>query len=354
MRDKRYNIWVALAIVPLVAVPLYFLLRAIYALPPAASVEAQEVIDPLMQGHFVMIAALFALIMVIMLYAVVVFRRRPGEEGEGTYIHGITWLEYTWTLAPLILVVIFGWWGVSGLAQITSTENDDTAIDVLAIGQQWAWVFQYGDAEGASGAELVLPVGEPVLLRMTSRDVLHSFWVPEFRVKQDLLPEKETVLRFTPSVEGEYKVRCAEICGLSHAYMLADVRVVSRAEYDDYLDVISDLPDPDDFAGWGELHYQAYGCAGCHSLDGSELVGPSWQGIWMRESVMSDGTVVVSDEEYIRNSILNPNLQLVEGYAANLMPQNYGEQFAQDPSGRDIVRDLTEFMKTLSTEPNAQ
>lgn len=351
MRSNKFHLGVGLILVLVFTVPLYLLLRGIgpfgqvrgiYQLPLAASAEATR-IDTLFDAHFLLISFLFSLIVVLMLYAVVVFRRRPGDEGDGQFIHGSTSLEVAWTVAPLIAVVFFGAWGWSLLNDITAPAPEPLIVEVE--GRQWAWNFAYPDAEGATSAELVLPVGRPVELHMESVDVLHSFWVPEFRVKQDLVPGRETVLRMTPSVEGQYKVRCAEICGLSHAYMLAPVRVVSQAVYEDYLEQISNLPETAE--AWGQKHWQDYGCSGCHSLDGSDMVGPTWQGLYLREEQMEDGATIIADEAYITNSILNPNAQIVAGYPANIMPQNYGEQFARNQYQRDVIADLIAFIQTL-------
>lgn len=359
MRSNKFHLGIALGVLtPIATVLLYALLRGwriwefgsvdgIYKLPIAAAEEARP-IDLLFDAHFVLIAFLFALIMVPMLYSIVRFRRRPGEEGDGEYVHGNTALEITWTVLPLFLVVGFGI--VSSLVLADITQAQPNALVVEVYGQQWAWSFAYPDADGATAGELVLPVGEPVELHMRSLDVLHSFWVPEFRVKQDLLPGPEdefTLLRFTPSVTGNYTVRCAEICGFSHAYMNAPVRVVSATEYERFLQNIADVPDVNDLAGWGAKHYVDYGCQGCHSLDGTDLIGPTWLGIWQREEQLADGTTIIVDEEYLRNSILNPNLQIVAGYPEGQMPENYGERFEGDPYNRDEVVDLIEFMKTL-------
>lgn len=335
---------------------LRWLLNIIFALPSASSLEALS-IDTLSSAHFWMISLLFSLIMVLMLYAAVVFRREPDDEEDGPHIHGNTTLEITWTIIPLIIVLAFGVWGSFMLIDITRAEPGEMRVGV--VGQQWAWSFNYPEYGDFTSGELVLPVNQPVVFEMITRDVIHSFWVVEFRVKQDLLPGSVQELRITPIEEGEYKVRCAEICGQLHSNMLAPVRVVSQAEFDAWIEErlaapqFGELTPEERGAIWHSN--EGFGCAACHSVDGTLLAAPSWLGIYGREEVLDDGTVVIVDDAYITDSILNPNHQIVEGYQPNLMPQNYEELFTareteiltNEGVEISIIDDLIAFMKTL-------
>lgn len=349
MRNNRTHFLIAGGLVVVATVVVHFILAAIYQLPVAASAQA-EPIDQLFRAHFWLIAFLFSLVVVFMVYAVFVFRRRPGEEGDGVYTHGNTTLEVTWTVLPLILVIGFAIWGSQVLVEITSAQSNEMVVKVT--GQQWDWSFEYPAQDGIKSNEMVVPVGQPLLLEMNALDVLHSFWVPEFRVKQDLVPGQTTLLRVTPTEEGEYKVRCAEICGLSHHAMRRPVRVVSAAEFEAWVQAASELPtDP---VARGALWYEQYGCSACHSLDGSAKPGPTWLGLIGREEALSDGSTVVVDETYITNSILAPNEQLVAGFQPNIMPANYGERFTQDAAQLaaegievDFIADLLAFMETI-------
>lgn len=357
MRNRRHYIVVA-ALVLVVSVLLYFLLTLLYKLPTAASQEAVT-IDNMFDVYFGLIAFMFSLIMVIMLYAVFAFRRKAGDTTDAPHIHGNTRLEITWTVVPIFIVLGLSAWGASTLGELTKTSQDD--MQVRVIGQQWSWSFEYPEYENIASGELVLPAGQPVLLKMRSRDVIHSFWVPEFRVKQDLLPGRDTELRFTPTEPGNYALRCAEICGLSHTDMVADVRVVSQGEFDAWVNerlaapVFAELS-PEER---GQIWYSADGgfaCLGCHTIDGAPGVGPTWLGLYGRQETMEDGTTVTVDDAYIRQSILEPNAQIVAGFPANVMSaQDYetlfdnrqAEILASEGIEIDIIDDLIAYIKTL-------
>lgn len=337
-------------LVAVLFVIVYVLLRTIYQLPVPASAEAAG-IDALFEAHFLLISFLFSLVVGFMLYSFVVFRRRPGDESDGDHFHGHTGLEIVWTIVPLGLVIFFGVWGAQLLGDITEPKADEMPIRV--VGRQWSWFFEYPVLNDLRSDELVLPVDRPVLLQMESEDVIHSFWVPEFRVKQDLLPGQVRDLRFTPSEIGEYRLRCAEMCGAQHANMLATVRVVSQSEFEAWSQeqsvVVTELT-PEER---GETWYTQFGCNSCHSLDGTVVVGPSWQNLYGVERELESGETVVVDEEYLRISITDPHAQLVAGFPA-VMPENFEEQFAQEEEQYegevDILQDLIAFIRAQSEE----
>ncbi|MDI9546227.1 MAG: cytochrome c oxidase subunit II [Chloroflexota bacterium] len=228
--DIRHFI-IAGVLVAITTVLLDLLLKAILPMPVQGSHQAQ-VIDQLTSWHLTLIAFLFSLVVVIMLYSLFVFRKKDGDESEGAHFEGNTVLEIAWTVIPLIVVFVFGFFGVRALSDVTRAAPDEITVNVT--GFQWSWLFEYPDS-GVASNELVLPVDRAARMDMTSRDVIHSFWIPEMRVKQDLVPGMTTTLRFTPSVTGEYTVDCAELCGLSHYSMVAPVRIVEQAEYEQWL-----------------------------------------------------------------------------------------------------------------------
>lgn len=291
-------------------------------LPVQASQQAMT-IDGLFNIHFWLIAFFFSLIVVFILYSVVVFRRRKGEQGDGVYSTGNIRLEIIWTVVPIGIVL---WLAVIGSAYLADVERPDPqAMQVDVFAQQWAWRFQYDN--GAVSPDLVLPVDRQVLLRLHSEDVIHSFYVPEFRIKQDVLPGGEAYvrdLRVTPSQQGQFKVRCAELCGQLHYDMLADVIVVAGPEFDRWLEQQAAECDQSD-AECGQRWATQFGCVACHSLDGTVVVGPSWQGLFGSEERLADGTSVTVNADYLRESILDPNAKFVEGFAPGIMPQNFAE-----------------------------
>jgi cytochrome c oxidase subunit 2 len=302
-------------------------------LPLEASRQAQ-VIDPLFGIHGWLIAFFFSLIVVFMLYSVVVFRRRKGEQGDGAYFHGNFRLEIIWTVVPLIIVLALAVIGADTLANVERRYPDEVTVEVNA--SQWTWRFHYEN--GATSNQLVLPVDQPILLRLHSDDVIHSFFVPEFRIKQDVLPggpEFTRELRITPTELGRYKVRCAELCGQLHYNMLADVSVVTQAEFDRFIEQSAqECTDPPHICG--QRWAQQFGCVACHSVDGSVIVGPSWLGIADEEVQLDDGSFVTVDAGYLRESIIDPNAKVVNGFVEGVMPQNFRE-ILTEPQINDLV-----------------
>lgn len=325
----------------IVTAGLIFLLENINLLPVAASAESNS-IDRLFGLHIQVIAFLFALIMVFMLYSVVVFRRKPGETGDGKYFHSNTGLEIVWTVVPLITVLYFSYLGGVSLKEITTPASDELVVEV--IGSQWAWRFDYPDA-GVTSTVMNLPVDRTILLKLTSPDVIHSFWVPEFRVKQDAVPGLVREMRITPTQLGAFKVRCAELCGLDHTSMLADVNVMSKAEFNRWIEgeqsILANLENLTP-AQRGERVAQENACIGCHSIDGSQKAGPTWLNVFGSEEALVGGGSVTVDEEYLRESIIDPAAQVVDGYA-NIMPNVYADTLSDAD-----VNNLIEYIKSLS------
>ncbi|MEZ4511063.1 MAG: cytochrome c oxidase subunit II [Chloroflexota bacterium] len=349
-----------LAIVAVLIVVATLLLRVffgwLFTLPVAASTQAGP-IDGFFSIHFWMISFLFALIMVLMLYSAVAFRRRPDDHEDGPHIHSNTALEIGWTVIPTVIVLGFGVYGAILLNNLIAPQQGEITIQVEA--RQWGWKFTYPEHDNLVSGQLALEIGQPIVLELSSVDVLHSFWVPEFRMKQDLVPGRTTTLRLEPTKEGSYKVRCAEICGTGHADMRAEVLVMEPAAYAAWIEEASNVPvyaelEP---AERGQLWYSDpnLNCVACHSADGTALAGPTWQAIIGRQEALADGSSVVIDADYIRNSVLDPNAQIVAGFQPNVMPQNLAdtigeiEQNILDTQGTevDIINDLIAFMETL-------
>jgi cytochrome c oxidase subunit II len=318
---------------------VYWLLSNIGLLPIAASAQAKP-IDDLFNLHYFVIAFLFSLICVFLGYSLIVFRRKPGEDGDGVHFRGNNRLEVIWTVVPLGIVIYFAYLGSVSLAE--TRRVDPQAIEITVVGGQWFWRFEYPEY-GIVSSELVMPVNKQALLKLTSVDVIHSFWVPEFRVKQDLLPGENLVreLRVTPTILGEYKVRCAEMCGTQHAYMESPVVVVSQADFDAWVQAELEAIGTDPVTR-GERWSRNNGCLSCHSIDGSINVGPTWLGLFGTTHELTDGSVVTVDDEYLWVSIVDPNAQIPVGYPPGVMPQNY-----QDTIPEQQILEIIEYIKSL-------
>lgn len=270
----------------------------------------------------------------VMIYFVIKYHRTRNP--KATNIEGNTKLEILWTVIPLILVLImfyYGWIGYRPMRQVP-----EGAIPVKAIGQMWSWMFEYPN--GKKSSELIVPINKPVKLDLFSRDVLHSLYIPAFRIKEDVVPGKNNYMWFTAQREGEYDIFCAEYCGDRHSYMLSKVRVLPEAEYEKWL-TTSDIP-----AGEhpGLTLLKQNGCVVCHSLDGVKIVGPSFKGIYGHEvEVITGGQErkVVVDDAYILSSIYDPNADVVKGFNPGLMI-SYKQQIPEED-----VKKIIEFIKEL-------
>lgn len=285
--------------------------------PVAASAQAAS-IDQLWHWEVMVISFLFSLIVVPMLYSIFVFRQKKGEMLNGEHIEGNTRLEIAWTVVPLVVVMIFAYFGAYSLGEVRRVDPNALVINVQA--RQFTWTFEYPEY-GFISTDLHLPVDRQVVLKMESADVIHSFWVPEFRVKQDVVPGRVTEYRITPTLEGSYKVRCAELCGTSHAYMENAVIVDSQTAYDawvaEQVQIAAESQTPE---GRGKILATSQGCVGCHSIDGSRLTGPTWLGLYGSEVTLADGSTVTAEDAFLAESILDPNAKVVESFAPVMPP----------------------------------
>lgn len=301
--------------------------------PALASQEGGR-IDDLLRIQFLLIVAIFSLVVGFAVYAVFAFRKREGDEEAGLNIHGHPVLEISWTVVPLIIVLTLSAMTTRDFFWMRRAEYD---MVVRVTGRQFSWDFEYPEY-GVTTNELVVPLGKRIRFELTSVDVIHSFWVPEWRVKEDAVPGMTTYAYVTPTETGEFKLRCAELCGAAHAMMLAPVRVVDQVEFEAW--VMEQQP-PTDPVVLGERLVQRL-CMSCHSLDGSPSIGPTFLGMFGREERLTDGTTVVVDEAYIVESIREPNAKVVEGYQA-IMPA-----FGPDTLSDEEIQAIIAFLKTLS------
>lgn len=300
------------------AVGTYLGLDALELMPDQASAQAVP-IDWMWDWQVRAISFLFALIVVPLVYSLIVFRRKKGDTSDAEHIEGNTKLEIAWTIAPLFIVMAFAYMGSYSLSEVRRV--DPQAMIVKVHARQFSWSFEYPEYGGFVSNELHMPIGKQVLLQMDSTDVIHSFWVPEFRVKQDVVPGRVTELRVTPILPGSYKVRCAELCGSAHYNMEGRVVVSDAAAFQQWvLEQQAAYAAAQTPEAKGELLAKNNGCFGCHSPIGAALVGPTWKGLFGSNVQLADGTTVTADEAFIKQSILEPSAKIVAGFeTANAM-----------------------------------
>lgn len=306
-----------------------------YMLPPARSTVAGDT-DALFSFINITSFILLAGITVAILYFAWKYRRRSDEDVTPVITHNNK-LEITWSVIPLILVMIVFGWGFTGYMNL-STPPDD-AYEIRVVGKSWLWEFHYSNGT-TSVNEMNVPVNRPVKLVMSSDDVIHSFFVPDFRVKKDVLPNRYSSLWFEATETGESIIFCTEYCGTQHSNMDAVVNIMPQDEFDEWLEAGDTVDEDMPPAERGEALVSRNGCTACHSADGSSGVGPSFSGLWDSERNFNDSESTTADENYIRESILEPNAKIVEGYDG-VMPSYQGVVNDQQ------IDDIIEYIKTL-------
>ena len=292
----------------------------------------------------------FIILNSVLIYFIFKYRRRSENDITSSIDHSMT-LEVAWTAIPTLIMAWLFIWGLVEFIKLRTVPENAMEINVTA--KQWTWDFIYPAELGENPKQaialktanvLYLEEGRPTKLIMKSTDVLHSFFVPAFRVKEDVVPNMYTYTSFTPIIppakkgndQVEYNIFCTEYCGKNHSYMLAKAVILSPSKFRQQMARIA-TEASNISAKRGEAIHQA-NCKSCHSLDGSRLVGPSFKELWKSERQFTDDTKAVADENYIRNSILNPNLQVVKDYPAAMPPQNYSEA---------EIQSIIEYIKTI-------
>ncbi|MBO6572289.1 MAG: cytochrome c oxidase subunit II [Balneola sp.] len=305
-----------------------------FMLPEAKSPTADST-DALF--HFINEVSLVLLIgiTIALIYFAIKYRRRSEDDETPVITHNNT-LEITWSVVPLLICfVIFGW-GYTGWLNLKSVP--DNAYEIQVNGFKWGWNVKY-DNGAQTLNEIHVPEGRPVKIVLQSSDVLHSFFVPDYRVKHDVVPGRYTYVWFEAEEAGESIVFCTEYCGTGHSDMLAKVIVHTEEDFQTWLEKngggVSGTP-----VEQGEQLVQLQGCTTCHSDDGSRLIGPSFKGLWGSEETLTDGSTVTVDENYLRESILNPGAKIVESYDNVMTP--YEGRISDDE-----ITNIIEYLKTL-------
>ena len=306
------------------------LLRHLLALPPQASSYARG-IDTL---HYVVIGCAFAVAaasFILIAIFLVKFRERPEPRKRVAKLP----VKVEIVLASITLAVFLAFW-IVGFEQYRDLRTPPAdAMRIYVVAKQWMWEAVYPDGVAVQD-DLRVPVGRPVVLLMTSRDVIHSFYVPSFRVKQDVLPGRITTLWFTATVPGTYDIECAEYCGAGHSRMLGHVIAMAPGEYSHWL-AGQGAPD---LAALGERLAAEKGCLRCHTVDGTPHLAPTWRHMYRSMVPLTNGTSVLADEAYLTESMMDPLAKIHAGYAP-IMPSFLGQL-----SGGDVAA-IVEYIRSL-------
>lgn len=252
-------------------------------------------------------------------YFVIKYRHRPGRKPEPSASHNDA-MELTWTIIPTIICVFLFLGGWNGYIDMQTRPAEPYTIKVTA--KKWSWDFEYPN--GLHLPDLHVPAGQPVELQMTSVDVLHSLWVPAFRVKQDVVPRRYSYIYFTATRPGTYRLYCTEYCGREHSLMKVKAHVHEPSVYDRYLSETKAAMQNMDPKDLGKLVWESKGCAACHTVDGSAKVGPTWKGAWGTTVNLAGGGSRPYDADYVKTAILEPQKELHSGYPSS-MPTYAGQ-----------------------------
>ncbi len=298
------------------AVSLFGLREGTFWLPPQRSTIAPAV-DNLFYTLLGISAFFFLLILGLMTLFVIRYRYRPGVGPQSDVKHS-TALEIFWSVIPLMIVTYIFYEGFVGYVQMRTVP--DNAYEIEVVAGQWSWLFLY---DGLEATELHVPADRPVRLVMRSDDVIHSLWIPDFRVKMDIVPGRKTETWFEAPWQGEtsrHALKCTEYCGTNHSTMLATVVVHRQADFDAWLADARAKDQSKPAKERGEDIYNRYSCIQCHSIDGTmevdgvEVVGPSFKGIWGETHEFSNAPDTEVDYEYLKESLFYPSEKIRRGY----------------------------------------
>ena len=272
-----------------------------------------------------------------MVYFAVKYKRKSDND-KVAYITHDTRLEVLWSVIPLVIFLLVFAWG--WIIYHDMRKMPENALEIHVTGRQWAWLTEYKN--GVKSPDIVVPVGRDVKIVLASEDVIHSLYIPSFRVKQDAVPGRYTALWFKADKMGEFHVFCTEFCGTSHSGMITKMRVVSQEDFDKWLveeSEVSALP----MAQRGAKIFQTRACASCHNVEGSAVkIGPSLAGTFGATHNMEDGSSAQVDDNYLRESILNSNAKIVKGFG----PRSAMPAFQGQLSEAEVTA-LIEYIKTL-------
>jgi cytochrome c oxidase subunit 2 len=308
--------------------------------PPRASAMAGE-LDALYMFLLAVSATMTVLIFFLVFFFAVKYRRRSPDDPMPKAIHNSIPLEIAWTVIPFGFMLIMFAWGTKMYYNEYTPPSMNT-LDIYVTGKQWMWKVQYPGGQRDIN-ELHVPTGQSVKLTLASEDVIHSFFIPAFRIKHDVVPGHYETFWFQPTLPGRYHLFCAEYCGTGHSKMGGWVTVMEPAAYEAWL---SGGATGASMADQGEKLFEQYGCVNCHGMDKNGR-GPSLRNIFGHAVQLENGQTVIADEAYLRESVFNPNAKIVAGYHRDVMPEFQGQV------GEEQLLQLIVYIKSLSN-PTAQ
>jgi cytochrome c oxidase subunit 2 len=293
--------------------------------------------------YFILIVSLVLLVGLTAAMVYFIFRYNKKKNPVATQIEGSMFLEITWTVVPIVLSLVMFYYGWIGWKPTTKVPKD--AMNVTCVARMWNFLFVYEN--GKQSPDLIVPVNKAIRINLVSVDVIHSLFIPEFRIKSDIMPGRNKFMWFLSPREDKYKIFCAEYCGLQHSYMHSTVNVMSKEKFDKWYaestkPVVAAGATPGEV---GEAIMKAQGCFACHTTDGSKLIGPSYLGLFgSQQVVVRDGKemTITADAAYIKESILEPGAAITKGYPNGLM-QSYRNTVSDDD-----INKIVEFLKTLN------
>ena len=307
--------------------------------------QASNFVEGVDRAFIVILGVSFFFLIVLTVVMIwFIYRYNRKRNPVPTQIHGSTSLEIVWTVIPFILTMVMFYYGWAGWKPMTKAPKD--AYDITVVARMWNFSYEYEN--GMRTDTLFVPKDQPVKLNLKAMDVLHSFYIPAFRVKQDMVPnKKDNFMWFIPQKLGTYEIYCTEYCGMQHSYMLSTLKVLDRPDFEKMMSDTTKLvaAASNEPGAAGKKVMQNIGCFACHTVDGTKLVGPSFKGLWGHEATVITGgqkRTVVVDEDYIKKSIYDPNADVVDGFMKGLMVSYQGQLKDED------IKLIIEYLKTVN------
>jgi cytochrome c oxidase subunit 2 len=313
-------------------------------MPERSSSTVSADVDGLYYFIFYLSLFFFLLISFMLVAFIIKYRHREGGKPHEPAAGHSTALELTWTIIPTVLLLVVFYYGFRGFLDMMV--EPPNSYEVLVTGTQWNWTFTYEGQYVSDDGKLHIPVNTPVRFVLSSNDVIHSLFLPAFRLKKDVVPGRYNRFWAQATETGESDIYCAEYCGIKHSQMLSNVVVETPAEFEKFIERIKDWTKTKTPLQAGEMLYNTRGCAQCHSIDGTAKIGPTWKDMFGSQVPIVGKGNVVADEDYIRESILYPNAKVVQGFQ-NPSGGSQMSSFLGQLNDNDIMA-IISYMKSIS------